>query len=96
MFYISNMATHPLHTKAYDSASFGALYRRERQALGKTQEDVARELKCRRQTIADLERGGNVGVQTMFAALAALGKAVELVDSRYELGRLPNFMGDEN
>lgn len=95
MFYIPNMTGTPPKTKLFDSASFGARYRKERLALGKTQEDVARVLKCRRQTIAELERGGNVGVQTMFAALAALGKAVELVDSRYELDRLPNFMGDD-
>lgn len=89
------MNSHVSTIKAYDSSAFGALYRKERQRLGKTQEDVARELKCRRQTIADLERGANVGVHTMFAALAALGKAIELVDARYELDRLPNFM-EEN
>lgn len=88
------MNSHVSTVKAYDSSAFGALYRKERQRLGKTQEDVARELKCRRQTIADLERGANVGVHTMFAALAALGKAIELVDARYELDRLPNFMED--
>ena len=94
MFYIAHMTATELPTKAHDSVAFGALYRKERQNLGKTQEDIARELRCRRQTIADLERGANVGVHTLFAALAALGKAVELVDGRYELDRLPNFMGD--
>ena len=90
------MSHSALPLKAHDSASFGALYRKEREKLGKTQEDIARALKCRRQTVSDLERGANVGIRIMFAALTALGKAVELVDSRYELDRLPNFMeGDD-
>lgn len=96
MFYIKNMTDVRILLKAHDSASFGALFRKEREKLGKTQEDIARELKCRRQTVADLERGANVGIRTMFAALSALGKAVELVDGRYELDRLPNFMEDDN
>jgi len=66
---------------AQDSQNFGRMLRRERRALGKTQQEVAATIGTRRQTIAELERGGNVGSFTLFAVLAALGKGVTLRDA---------------
>lgn len=82
------------HAKAYNATDFGAMFRRERKALKKTQGQLAKELGCGRQTIVDLESGRNVGIQTVFAALAALGKAIEIMDARYEFDRMPDFMSD--
>jgi len=66
---------------AQDSQSFGRMLRRERRTLGKTQQEVAATIGTRRQTIAELERGGNVGSFTLFAVLAALGKGVMVTDA---------------
>ncbi|MDB5849169.1 MAG: helix-turn-helix protein [Rhodoferax sp.] len=90
----SNM-TSPPAIKAFNTTDFGRLFRRERRALGKTQADVATIAGVRRQTIADMERGLSVSTLTALAALSALGKAIEIVDARYEMDRMPNFMNDE-
>ncbi len=74
---------------------FGALYRLERKALGKTLDDVALAVGCRRQTIAQMEAGKNVGMMTVFMALAALGKCVEIKSTRYEFGSIPDLMGED-
>lgn len=80
--------------RASTPREFGAIYRVERKALGKTLEDIAKLVGCRRQTIADIEAGRNVGVLTVFMALAALGKCVEIKSTRYELGSMPDLMGN--
>lgn len=68
--------------RAQDSGTFGQMVRKERIALGKTQDDLAHAVGTRRQTIADLERGKNVGSHIVFATLGALGKLVEITDAR--------------
>ena len=55
---------------------------------------MATRVGCRRQTIADLEAGKNVGLYTVFAALAALDKGLTIVDSRIELDRLKDLLDD--
>ena len=84
MFYMSNMT--PLAN--LNPAMFGRAFRAERRALGKTQQEIADAARCRRQTIADLEAGRNVSLHTVFAALAALGKGLLIVDARPDLDRL--------
>jgi transcriptional regulator with XRE-family HTH domain len=86
----------PLPTKAFNTADFGALFRRERRALGKTLAEVAEIAGVRRQTISDMEHGKSVSTLTALAALSAIGKAIEIVDARYEMDRMPDFMGDDD
>ena len=66
----------------------GQMLRSERRALGLTQQAVADATGYRRQTILDLEAGRNVSVQTLFAALGALGKGMQLVDARPDIDQL--------
>lgn len=67
---------------------FGQSFQAERRALRKTQQAVASAAGCRRQTIVDLEAGRNVSLQTVFSALAALGKGLVIADARPDLDRL--------
>lgn len=83
--------------RAQDSYSFGSMLRQERKALGKSQEDVAVAIGTRRQTIADLENGKNVGSHMLFAVLAALGKVVAISDARPDIDTIRQMMeeGDD-
>ena len=81
--------------RASSPLEFGAIYRAERKALGKTLADIAKAVGCRRQTIADIEAGKNVGMLTVFMALAALGKCVEMKSTRYEFGSIPDLMEND-
>jgi len=78
--------------RAQDSQTFGQMLRDERKALGKSQGDVAAAIGTRRQTIADLENGRNVGSHILFAALAALGKMVAISDARPDLETIRAIM----
>ncbi|WP_199028446.1 RodZ family helix-turn-helix domain-containing protein [Ralstonia sp. ASV6] len=73
----------------------GTLLKNTRKALGKTQEDVARALKTRRQTIADLEAGKNVGTHVMFNMLLFLGKGVGITDVRPTVDTIASFLEDD-
>jgi len=78
--------------RAQDSQTFGRMFRDERKALGKSQDDVAAAVGTRRQTIADLESGKNVGLHIVFAALAAIGKMVSITDARPDLEAIRALM----
>ncbi len=82
--------------RAQDSQTFGQMLRDERKALGKTQDDVAAAVGTRRQTIADLEGGRNVGSHIVFAVLAALGKMVAITDARPDLETIRAMVGEAN
>ena len=86
----------PSLLRASTPLEFGERFRAERKALGKTLEDVAVAVGCRRQTIADIEVGKNVGLMTVFMALGAIGKCVEIKSTRFELDTMPNLMGDDD
>ena len=73
---------------AFSSLGLGRALRAERRALGLPQQAVADATGYRRQTIVDLEAGRNVSLQTLFAALGALGKGLRLVDARPDPDRL--------
>lgn len=75
---------------------FGRSFKAERRALGKTQVEVAAAAGCRRQTIVDLEAGRNVSLHTVFAALAALGKGLTIVDARPDLERLHLLLDEDD
>lgn len=70
----------------------GQAFKAERLALGKTQQALATATGYRRQTIVDLEAGRNVSLQTLFAALAALGKGLSIVDTRPDLEQLQSLL----
>lgn len=88
------MRPHPL----INARDLGRAFKAERRALGKTQQDIADSTHYRRQTIVDLEAGRNVSMQTLFAALAALGKGLAIIDTRLDLDQLQRMFGngDEN
>lgn len=82
-------------TACFSATELGAAFRANRLALRKTLQWVADQVGCRRQTVADLEAGKNVGVYTVFAALAALDKGLTIVDSRIELDRLKDLLDED-
>jgi HTH-type transcriptional regulator / antitoxin HipB len=79
----------------FSATELGGALRAERVALGRTLQWVADRVGCRRQTIADLEAGKNVGVYIAFAALAALDKGLSIVDSRMELDHLKDLLDED-
>jgi transcriptional regulator with XRE-family HTH domain len=76
------------HPATLNPRELGRSLKAERRALGLTQQAVADATGYRRQTIVDLEAGRNVSLQTLFAALGALGKGLHLVDVRPDLDQL--------
>jgi transcriptional regulator with XRE-family HTH domain len=101
MFDNKNMPNHlnssnsQTHSRANSPREFGVIYRAERKAQGKTLQEIAELVGCRRQTIADIEAGKSVGMLTVFMALAALGKCVEVKSTRYEFGSIPDLMEND-
>lgn len=91
MFGISNMTT-----GIFSAAEMGKRFRANRRALHKTQEYVAQQVGCRRQTIADIEAGKNVEIYTLIAALSALGKGLEIVDARVDYERISEIFKDDD
>ena len=73
----------------------GELLRNTRKALGRTQAEVACALKTRRQTIADLEAGKNVGTHVMFNMLLYLGKGAGITDVRPTVDTIASFLEDD-
>ena len=70
----------------------GIALRTERKAQGKTQRELAEAIPCRRQTVLDMEAGRNVSLHTLMAALASLGKGLDIVDARVEPGQLQQLL----
>lgn len=79
----------------FSASALGAGYRAERRKLGRTLQWVAERVGCRRQTIADLEAGRNVGLYTLFAALAALDKGLAIVDTRIDIDQIKALLDDD-
>ncbi|WP_020206735.1 helix-turn-helix transcriptional regulator [Cupriavidus sp. WS] len=79
---------------AYTAQDLGRLIRDTRKALGRSQTELAAALKVRRQTIAELEQGGNVGLHVMFSALTYLGKGVAITDARPTAEALQSMLDD--
>jgi len=81
----------------FSQRELGAAFRVERKAQKRTQQWVADQCKFRRQTIADIEKGKNVEVFTLMAALNALGKGLLITDRRIALDQLGDlFKEDDN
>lgn len=79
----------------FSAAELGAKIRATRLAFRQTQEDVASRVGCRRQTVADVEKGRNVELYTVMAILSALGKGLEVVDAHVDVDRLAELFGDD-
>jgi transcriptional regulator with XRE-family HTH domain len=77
------------------SSDLGERIQAERKARGRTQTWVAERVGCRRQTIADLEAGRNVELKILLGALAALGKALAVVDGRVDLEHVAELFDDD-
>lgn len=84
-----------MSTGLFSATDLGAAYRQERLKLGRTLQWVAGRVGCRRQTISDLEAGRNVGLYTLFAALAAIDKGLEIIDTRIDLDRIKALLDDD-
>ena len=82
-------------TTAGNAFTFGEMFRRERKALGLTLEETGKRAGCRRQTIADIEAGKNVGLQTVFRALSVIGKQLELRPIGLDLAHIRDYLGDD-
>jgi DNA-binding XRE family transcriptional regulator len=82
MFAITYIMKPMLNTK-----DIGERIRLERKAQGRSQSWVANLVGCRRQTIADLEAGRNVGISQLVRTTAALGKALAIVDGCAEIAQ---------
>ncbi|UIF88975.1 helix-turn-helix transcriptional regulator [Cupriavidus sp. UYPR2.512] len=79
---------------AFTAQELGRLIRDTRKALGKSQTELASALQVRRQTIAELELGGNVGLHVMFSALTFLGKGLAITDARPTAAALRAMLDD--
>ncbi len=96
MFYNSNMSIPAtLPTKASTPRELGELLRKEREARGMSQQALASAIGRRRQAIGDIEDGKNVGIMTIFMALTALGKSLEIKSNRLELEDIKSFLSDD-
>lgn len=80
----------------FSAAELGKAFRANRKSLQRSQQWVANKVGCRRQTIVDLEAGKNVRLYTVMAALASLGKGLEIVDSRVDLDHLKELFHEED
>lgn len=74
---------------------FGAAFRRERKALGRTQDWVARHAGLTRFTITQLESGQNVGLHHVLAALATLGKGLSIVSAKPDFEQLAEIFSED-
>jgi transcriptional regulator with XRE-family HTH domain len=93
MSFMKDIQSHQL--PSLNARDFGRAFRAERKAQGKSQAAIAAMIGARRQTIVALEAGRNVGLYTVFAALAALGKGLLILDARPEMDRLEEYFGDD-
>lgn len=80
---------------ALSGAELGATFRANRKALGRSQQWMADKVGSRRQTIVELERGGNVGIHTLMACLLVLGKGLIIVDARPDLDRVKEIFNED-
>lgn len=82
--------------QSFSASDLGLTLRKERKALGLTQHALAQKANCRRETIVQLESGGNVSLYTLMGVLGALGKGLDVCDARIELERLAEIFGDDD
>ena len=76
-------------------SDLGKLLRAERKALGMTQSAMAKAAGLRRETIIRLEAGENVDMITFLKAVAAVNKAIRLVDKRHDYETVKELFSDD-
>ena len=79
----------------FTAKELGESFRKNREVLGLTLSDIAVRTGYRRQTIGELEAGGNVGLHVVMAALSALGKGLQIVDTRVDYDSIAEMFNDE-
>ena len=82
--------------RAYFASELGAIVRAERKALRLSQADLAERVHVSRQTIVDLEKGGNVSLQVLNAVMAGLGKVLTVTDARPSLEEVSHMFDDDD
>jgi DNA-binding XRE family transcriptional regulator len=80
----------------FSAKELGLAFRKERKALGRSQQWVADQCKFNRKTIIDIEAGKNVELFTLMAALSALGKGLLITDRRVALDQVGELFDEEN
>lgn len=80
----------------FSAKELGIAFKKERKALGFSQQWVADQCHFRRQTIADIEDGNNVGLFTLMAALNCLGKGLLITDRRISLDQIGELFNEED
>lgn len=79
----------------FSARELGAAFRAERRALRRSQQWVADQCRFRRQTIADIESGKNVGLFTLMSALNALGKGLLITDRHIALDQIGDLFDED-
>lgn len=99
MFDISYMPNKPSESVStmplLIAPDFGEAFRRERKALGRTQQWVADKAGITRFTVTQLESGQNVGLHHVLAALTALGKGLSIVSARPDYDQIKEIFRDD-
>ena len=80
--------------QTFSASELGRVLRRERRALGLTQQELATRAGCRRETIIEMESGANISLYTLMAILGALGKGLAVCDARVEFENLAQLFAD--
>jgi HTH-type transcriptional regulator / antitoxin HipB len=80
---------------SFNPRLMGEDLKQTRRALDITLAQLAAMTGYTRQTLGDLEAGGNVGIHVLMAALAAMGKGLKIVDVRADYDQLQELFGDE-
>ncbi|MHB8455869.1 MAG: helix-turn-helix transcriptional regulator [Acidiferrobacterales bacterium] len=78
-----------------DLKSAGEAFKKERLAVGMTQAQVAEKAGVRRETIIQLESGAPTSSSTIIQAVAAIGKALAIVDRRLDYDNLDRVFDED-
>lgn len=69
---------------ASNQVEFGQWFRKERKSRNLTQTDIAQMSGMTRQTVGEIENGGNVGFFTVLRALKTMGLALSIEESGHQ------------
>ena len=82
--------------RAYFASDLGAIVRAERKALRLSQAELAERVHVSRQTIVDLEKGGNVSLHVLNAVMAGLGKVLTVTDARPSMDEVSHLFEEDD
>lgn len=78
----ANSSPRPFPTS--NQIEFGEWFRKERKSRNLTQTDVAQMSGMTRQTVGEIEKGGNVGFFSVLKALKSMGLAISVEESGHQ------------